>query len=675
MTGRWWVFVCALITAGCLLPDRTKLGRDGGDAGSDAGPDVGIPDDAGDGGTDAGDACVIAEQHEASCDNTRDDDCDGLTDCNDFDCGRALYCCGPGRAERVFPFETGAGWRSLPTGVLPSIEPEGGIISNFPSSEPRATRYDECLSIDLGMELRSILRARGLRCSSGSPCPYASLVLTPVSEMARGVPLADELSVRLYADSRIEVQRAGVVLARGPMPFGAGNIDVRIRLSPGVDEQGDAWIFADVRIVSADLTWSPWEGSRPLVPREDLIGASLGCAEARGLYLALEGMGGGVDIDSVSIDPYECANPSHFERPTGAVPQIERSVLGIDPSWSLGGIGAPALSSYFVDDEPPETWTLLYDATNVPRTNELTAPVRFSIGLSQSTRSSGDGWTVRGDPLLGTDPPHCSGCLTSVREPTILLPIRDHADGSPGHRGLSHSSSGWVVYASEIEGSGGRRFELEARSLIASPIGTGATQFTLLTPASELGGCTSLRDPLLLPVASEDTDDAWLLYSCERDGTLREIRIARFSVSGSGPAARPMGVALTANQVGTFASISLRAADGATWIVDDDLVIHRLWFVTRDLRGRTAVAFAEASGPRNSLPIFEPYAANPVLRADDPIFGECDAVSCEIESLAVTRIANSPHRVRLLVARTIRMSSDTQHVLVPLEQIWPAPRP
>ncbi len=669
--GQFFVYGLFSVTLGCLLPDRTRLDRD---ASLDAGSDVGLPDDAGDGSLDAGDACIIAEQHEASCDNRRDDDCDGLTDCNDFDCGRALYCCGPGRAERVFSFDTGAGWRSLPTGVLPNIEPEGGVISNFPSSEPRATRYDECLSIDLGMEIRSILRARGPRCSPDSPCPYASLVLTPISEMARGVPLADELSVRLDADSRIEVRRAGAVLARSPTPFGASNIDVRIRLTPGIDERGGAWIYADIRIVSADLTWSPWEGLRPLVPREDLIGASLGCTEARGLYLALEGLGDGVDIDSITIDPYECANPSHFERPSSTTP-LEGAALGVDPSWSSGGVGAPALSSYFIDDEPPETWTVLYDATNVPRTNELTTPVRFSIGLSQSTRSTGDGWTVRGDPLLGADPPHCTGCLASVREPTILLPVRDHADSSPGHRGLPHSSRGWIVYASEIEGSGGRRFELEARSLIASPIGIGGTRFTLLTPASELGGCASLRDPLLLPVASADTDDAWLLYSCERDGSLREVRIARFSVSDDGPRARPMGVALTASQLGSFASIALRAADGATWIVHEELVIHRLWFVTRDLRGRTAIAFAEASGPPDALPTFEPYAANPVLRADDPILGGCDTYSCEIESLAVTRMANSSHRVRLFVARAIRMPSEIRHVLVPLEQVWPAPHP
>lgn len=136
-----------------------------------------------------------------------------------------------------------------------------------------------------------------------------------------------------------------------------------------------------------------------------------------------------------------------------------------------------------------------------------------------------------------------------------------------------------------------------------------------------------------------------------------------------------MGVALTASQLGSFASIALRAADGATWIVHEELVIHRLWFVTRDLRGRTAIAFAEASGPPDALPTFEPYAANPVLRADDPILGGCDTYSCEIESLAVTRMANSSHRVRLFVARAIRMPSEIRHVLVPLEQVWPAPHP
>src|SRR5690606_15834540 len=128
-------------------------------------------------------------------------------------------------------------------------------------------------------------------------------------------------------------------------------------------------------------------------------------------------------------------------------------------------------------------------------------------------------------------------------EPTVLLPI--HED-----RGLARSTAGWVVYARELPESRGLRFALEARSLITDPIGVGGTASTLLTPAIEDGlGCESLRDPLLLPIAPDRTRDAWLVYSCERDGKLAEIRIARFGVGDDGPTAVPMGVLLEAADV------------------------------------------------------------------------------------------------------------------------------
>ncbi|MDQ3035416.1 MAG: hypothetical protein M3Y87_23630 [Myxococcota bacterium] len=663
------VIVCALAATGCLFPDRSKLGRDGGVDAGDAGGDGGHEEDAGDGGTDdAGDGCVVAEQHERSCENDRDDDCDGLTDCNDFDCGRALVCCGEGGDATTSEFMTSAYWTSLPTGATPVIAPADDVISIFPSSEPRAIRYDECLPVDLGIAVRAVMRARGPSCAAGTSC-HASLVLTPQSDMARGIPLADELSIRVYADGFVEARRAGTLLARSPRTLGAGPLDVEVKLTPGIDDAGNAWVYTEVT-VSGSEPWQPWTGLRALIPRGDLVGAGLGCEQARGLYLALEGIGDRVEIQSVTIDPFECANPSHFEIPPGGVTEIAIEDVGATERWSSGGIGAPALASYFVDGAPPETWTLLYDATNVPRTNELSAPVRFAVGLSQTTRGGGlSDWTVVGDPLIGADPPHCAGCMPSVREPTIHLPIDEET------RGLPAVSFGWAVYARELEDSGGRRFRLEARQITTAPIGASSTAYPLLTPASEGSGCTSLRDPLLLPMHAGDATEAWLLYSCARGASPREIRIARFTADGGAPRATPLDVALlTAADVGPIASIALHAADGAAWFVGDDLVIHRLWLATRDISGRTAIAFAESSGVPGEMPSFVPYAANPVLRAEDPVLGRCDAADCDIDSVAVTRIANSPHRVRLLVARTITTATEVRHVLVPLDQIWPEPQ-
>jgi len=670
---------CALLATGCLLPDRSKLDRDGGaDAGpDDGGGDAGDAGDAAEDGADAGDGsvCDVREQHERTCEGGEDEDCDGLVDCNDFDCGRDLGCCGAGGTATISDFTTGAFWTSLPTGVAPAIAPSGGVVADFYSSEPRATRFDSCLPVDLGIEVRALMRARGGACTAGTFCPYASLVLTPQSEMARGVPLADELSIRVYADGTVEARRAGRVLSRHDAPLGAGVIDVRVQLTPGIDDAGVAWVYAHVRVVSPDEEFVPWPELRALVPREDLIGAALGCEEARGLYLALEGQGDRVEFDSVTVDPAECANPSHFQRPSGGLAELDAASVGATPRWSSGGIGAPALGSYLLDGAPQTTWTLLYDATNVPRTNELLAPVRFSVGLSQTTRDDGvSDWSVRGDPLIGLDPPQCAGCMPSVREPTFLLPVEED------ERGLPSSSSGWVVYAREVDGSGGRRFSLRARRLTASPIDTGSTEYELIVPVTGDAGpdeCESLRDPLLLPMERESADEAWLIYSCERPrGVLREIRIARLVSDALGP--RVEGLAaplLTSTDFDPIAALTLRATDGVAWFVGEDLVIYRIWLATRDLMGRTAIAFAEASGSPAQPPVFEPYAANPVLRADDPLFGDCTTRDCAIDSVAVARTANSPHRIRLLVARTITTSTEVRHVLSPLDQVWPAPVP
>lgn len=672
------VLLAGLAATGCLLPDRSRLDA----APRDAGPDAPIPEDAGDGG-DAGDAgdgggCQSEELFERTCEGGEDEDCDGLVDCNDFDCGRELACCGSGGERIVSEFESATfDWISLPTGLAPAIEPElsDDVIRNFYTGEPRALRYSECLPVDLGVEISATLRAPTAGpCEAGEACPYAAIVLTPTREMARGVPLPDELSVRLYGDRRLEVRRAGARLEARPGMLGIGDVDVTIQLTPGLDDEGRAWVYAAISVAQSGVpTWRAFDaegGRRALIPREDLVGAALGCDETRGLFLALEGIGARVEIDSIATDPFECANPSNFSALRGGGVELGRAELGADPGWASGGVGAPALGSYFLGAS--DAWDLYYDATNVPRTNELVAPVRYAIGVSSTGDDEGiTGWAARGGgPVVGVDPPQCSGAgcpeLSSAREPSLYVPLDEDTRRVPTGR------FGWLAYARELPGSEGRRFGLEMTQVTFSPFAVSTSPFELLTPESEGGGCDSLRDPLLLPMEPAPADDFWLLYGCEQGGRLREIRAARVSTEGDVSAVPLETTVLDHTQLGSIASISLRGADGAAWFPEgSDDYVYRLWVVTRDIAARTSVAFAEAAGKRGELPRFEPYAANPVLRGTDAVLGSCSGARCDIDSIAVTRIANAPQRVRLMVGRTITSSTEVRHVLVPLDQVWP----
>ncbi|AKF08095.1 hypothetical protein [Sandaracinus amylolyticus] len=668
----------ALALVGCLMPDRSLIERD---AGMDA-PDTSQWEDAGDAGEDAGDGgCRTDQQFERTCDNGEDDDCDGLVDCNDFDCGRELECCGSGGESVVSEFATDSlDWVSLPIGVPPAIQREttDDVVSSFGTGDPRGLRYVECLPVDLGMSITATLRApRGTACATREGCEYASIVLTAVPDMARGASLPDELSVRVYRDRIVEVRRAGRVIDTAPQSFGIDDVNVTIELSPGVSG-GAAWIFARVLVAQTGVdTWDVFAdsddgGRRALIPREHLAGEGFGCAAVRGLYVALEGRGNYVDVDAVGSDPYECANPSNFRTIEGASTGLDHTALRAADAWAAGGVGAPTLGSYFVGVD--DAWDVYFDATNVPRTNELSAPVRFAIGGATTSDDEGlAAWTSRdalGAPVLGVSPPQCVGAacppLSSVREPALYVPLDEET------RSIERSTQGWLAAARELDGSNGRRFGIDLHPMGLSPFFVADDAMPVLRPDTEGGGCTSLRDPLLLPAGPHPTTTFWLLYGCERTGTLREIRMARVDVDGGVRATLPSEVVLDADDFGDIAAITLRGADGASWFPndDEDLAIHRLWVVARDLAGRTSVAFAESAAPRDEPPRFVPYAANPVLRASDPVLGACPG-RCDIESIAAARIANSPQRVRLLVGRTITTATEVRHTLLPLDQVWP----
>jgi hypothetical protein len=669
---------------GCTLLNAPDPGR------LDAGFDAPIPIDAY--GRDATDA-PICTRFERTCDDGDDEDCDGLVDCNDFDCATSLDCCGA--SQTVVPTESFdppfPDWPWMPTSFGAITQPGPRLDDFGRTGVPRGVRVRDCVPIDLGARVMATLYAEaGTPVCGATACEnYASIVLSPATDMPPGDPrgLLDELAVRVYHDGRAEVRRADEVLETAPTNYGLDPIAVTIELTPGVHTDGLAYVFATIRLQQPGIAeWTPFEND-PFIPREHLVGAELGCTVARGLFLAFEGVGTNSGVDDVEVTRFECANPSHFQSPGTLGVELEAPDIGAEPGWTLGGVGEPAIASYRSSVSDPERWELAYDASNRDRALEGMAPVHYSIGGSYTTASGGlTMWTARlgsmsprtaGEPILGFDPPDCVGAvvpdppndcslLRSYREPGLYVPL-DEADRTL----LSPTTSPFLVAARQIPAS--RDFEIVGARYDGLPLDD-SDLATLLSPHE---GCASLRDPALLPGAPDGEMPFFLLYTCDPgDGTPTTIRAARLA-SPLGPATAEPGWEIRPDQLGRFAEAGVSSPDGAVWFVGatSGYAVYRIYFVAESYDGAPVLAFAEGNAQAwGELPDVVPYAGNPVLRSDDPLLGDCPTDGCDIRSVAVTRHADLPNRVRLYFGRTLEEDTSIRHVLTPLDQVWPALR-
>ena len=689
MSARWLAPAVALLAAGCLLPDPYRLDAQV-DAGSDAPADA--PQDAPDASDaphDAGPFCAPAVLHETQCTpGSGDEDCDGLADCNDFDCSTSLDCCGMGSPFLSEAFTGGvpASWGWMPSGQGSIPQPSGQLSDFGTTGLPRGVRVPLCLPADLGVRVLLDMQVDGMApsCPAGiSPCVnYAAAVLSPASDMAPGEPLLDELGVRLHSDGRAELRQAGSVVATAPAPFGAGVVRVTIELAPGVDASGIAYAFATVTLTQGPTGWVALDHA-PFVPRDHLIGRPLGCTEALGLNLAFEGISNHVSIDNLAVRRFECANPGHFV----AVDAIGSTVAGAGAAdWTGGGAGSPGLVAFFPSSTSMvERWDLAYDASNRERTLEGASTVHYSIG--GAIRSSGlafsDGWTARsaGAPLLGYRPPDCDGStipmppgdcalLRSWRDPSIYASVDETSRALVG----GAMGSAWLSYARETM-PGSRVHDLVVARLELADAPVGAERTMLAASATD---CRSLRDPTLLPMQPAGEGDALLLlFTCDRGPgvptTIGAATLADINATAVVSSTR----ALDPSTFGPFARAGLSSADAAVFFVgtaaapETQRAVYRVWLMTRDF-SRPTLSFVEGTAPWGQVPGFVPYGANPVLLPGDPILGTCPPRGCALDSVAVSRHANEPTVVRLLLARTLDEDTGIRHVLVPLDQHWPA---
>lgn len=685
---------CALLLGGCSLvwgvdPDRF---RDGGmdasvdDGGVDGGE--GGPGDAG----DAGDAMQCAARFERDCNDGDDDDCDGLVDCNDFDCATDLIQCCDARGP-LFPvedFDPAPAWRWL-GGEVPQTP---GALEFGGSGSTHALQVPECIPIDLGVRIsvRMHLVAAPVVCDDGSSdCEnYGAIVITEEQALSDGSLFPANLAVRLDREGHAQIHAAaGDVLldsADDAVTFGAAPIDVTISLTPGADDEGRPQVFATVTLVQGTtITWPSSADperrftTRAAFPRSYLLGDILGCTAARGLLLAFEGAGPQVSIDRVSVEQFGCANPSHFQ-PVRAIgvsldaDDLDGTLSTQDSSdWTVGGLGSPAIQSFFPDDGPTERTELLYDASNRDRTLEGRDDVHYSIGGAWTTDPDSIGpYTPRagGAPMIGLRPPDClgtamppEGCasLRSVREAALFVPVTEDR--------VRMGTMFPLVFARERTTDGA--FEIAGATAYWNDMRPSAFDTPIAAPDDQ---CLSMRDPVIVPTGPGSTEDLIVLYTCERrdaPSSIRALQLDEFPPTDTG-VTRIAGEVIDPAMLGAIAVGGVRAADAAVWFHDGEVVL-RVWFISEDLsRDPATISFAEGSGPLGELPTLHLYAANPVLRSGDPLLGTCPAAGCSIESVAVTRLANSPNTVRLMISRTPEPASGIEHVLVPLDQVWPA---
>lgn len=708
--SRIFLLTAACVLSGCSLifgvdPDQYPF--DSGDR-ADSGLDGGT--DAGDGGTDAGDAgtdasldgWICPRRFERECAGGEDEDCDGLIDCNDSDCATSLACCSD-RAplfdlvtfDDAFPSE----WTWIP--ISDEAISQGGDdwLHDFGTFDyPRAVRVDRCLPIDLGVRITASMLPLNLppMCPGSEPscANYATLLVTESTNATPPETLAENFAVRVYHNGRVEIRAAGKVLMNSAVDgvmFNTGPtstaISLRVELTPGVQDDGLPYVFARVELTQGRISW-PLEGTppmflppRPIFPREYLRGSDIGCSGARGLLLAFEGRGDNVRVDNVGVALFGCANPAHFEAAGAEIDADDADgPLYDSDDWTAGGLGSPSVQSFFPSVSSRERTEIFYDASNRDRTLEPTDGVRYSIGGSYTTDPDGVSNLVprsMANPILGLRPPDCIGTMMppggcdvrrSWREPALFVPVDET-------RTMLVGPQLGLVYARETGPLSGV-FELGVAAAYLDDESFVERRGAL---AASGDGCTSRRDPVLLPTRPGGVaTDRVVLYTCERamgPSSIRGLQLREFP-PGPDDITPIDGDIIAPGAPGTFSGDGVRAADAAVWFREaepTDQMVVRVWYVSEARSTDPAtISFAEGSGPQGQLPALHPYPANPVLRSNDPVLGACDAVGdCQIESVAVTRLANEPDTVRLLVSRTLETSTGIRHVLVPLNQVWP----
>ncbi len=665
------LFAClaVLVLAGCSIfdkPDPSRLdgGRFPSDIGIDMGPDAGIDAyvDPHDGGPDVGDAFVCPHSSESNCGDGHDDDCDGLIDCADPDCivNQSPACCTAGVPTVVEHFTKDAtGWSTEANWVAPTSI-EDAITSNMlllMGASLTGMVNRTCLRVDLGTELHFTFQA--LPCT-GAECDGRMEVVLGPSAMFTGM-LTDDLAIRgVVTDPgnlRIDIVQGGTVRSSSTGAYGTGLTMVTVDLAPGLARG----VPAIIATVSASLSGGAREvlASQIYVTDRDIFGTS----SCHGLHLGVQGSGSHVALDDVGITQLDCSNPARFDTVHDDSDTIDAVTMSVaDPTrttgWGHGGIGDPALVQSVISSHP--TFTLLFDGSPVDRASDVIGHLPLQIG-GDDTSEHGSGsdlifvddcsrWQPRGGGI---------GCMPSTSMPIVDPPLvrRDPTLYPNDPTGPTSFITAWVG-----ETSAGSDLALFTGLMgTSTPSHATGTQTTI-----DHETCTSFRNPLLLPWPGMPAHYL-LFYVCDTFPPV--VRAATFDPSG--PTARAIdGLELGPTELGPLAAQGVVDIAGVVYEYAG-ATTYRLWLATRPTTTETAVLYVEGVVPMGEmLPVFTPFAGNPVLTEQSPVFGSC-SFGCQLHGITATRIQNDWTHVRLLVERWVDSGSGLQYGLVPLQQTWP----
>jgi len=627
--------------------------------------DGGVQSDAGDGGNvDGGPICRAREicfnaAALPSVPDGLDDDCDGATGCADLDCANEARCCDDTAGPVLFSEDWSASnfglrWTFAPPDSAGTLT-LGSQLRGFGAdgllrSIMRSVPAERCVPLALGARIE--LAFDGSRCT-GACTDEAAILLTGADTPARGVGLAADLRVAVGADGALSVTSGGTPIVTSPGALGAGG-RVVIEISPTARD--------GVAVLAARIETGPVASARVVVADGAFIAQSLlrNCDGGPGLALAVEGRGSTVWVEPLTVTPLSCTNPRIFA--TGGE-TVTATNVGAASGWTSGGISAPALL--------PETGALhlFYDATNVERDLERTAPIDFAIGGADAA-AFGSGWMplAAGDAYVGTTPPACTtppcSARASMREPTAS------ASYNPGTRAIL---GGTELFAFALESAADP--DVFSIAYVNTPPVRPTAPIALLDPPA---GCVSVRDPGFAQASDISENGLWMFYTCVRASQPSTIRAVTLDPGGVALVVRSgTDTEVLTPSIGAYAARGVSAPAGIVRVVPGirQTLAVRLWFVAHGADGRRSVALAEgqlqlepgAAVDEAVLPLLAPYPANPLLRGDSPQLPPCGGV-CDVRDVGIGRIPNSTALTLLVARRVDRTAGGTLWELIPLVQ-------
>jgi len=650
------VLACAL--SGCSIWNKLDPNLlDAGpsfDGGLDASVDAPI-----DGGEDAPDSRIIFER-EMDCDNTVDEDMDGVTDCDDPDCASLVSCCTPASGSRQAIVDED--WCSVPadwqrTGLTPRGAPGCRLESD--DLGPNFAVHDRCVPLASGATITAAVNWAG-----GCATCEAMLALSPIDEGDPVTGLLEDVAVRMHeVDSRlvIDLTRAGRLLSRvpesGSLP--AGRTSVTLDLFPALGEDGAPMVRATLTVLDALGVRHVVEPMDVLAFPNDLIGAAGGCDVSPGLFLGVQVRGTTANFGPVRVLRSECANPNFF-RPAGLASGVPGSAVWLEAAdlgfgvttreqWTVGGIGGASVVA--LHSGSTDYWHYFIDGTNLNRANDPDQELDFSIGAVSAAHPGLTSFAraAMGGPLEGHEMPTCASgpdCgVLDYREPVALFPL----NGDGGWEGF-----GALFWISRRDGLPS---ELLRAVLDPATPDVPGTPGALPLPA----GC-AVAHPA---VASLDEDHHLLFYACGQ-----QVYGVPLNTSFS-PVGTPVQLIDTPALGFTLGLVDFEIV--AT--VRGDVTTLQLWMAGRDARGITRLALAdgwvEGAIETEGFPTLSAFSGNPILSVDDPILAEDCRGVCRITGVGVARELGRPTIVRVLLSVTDESKTLVRHAIVPLEQTLP----